>query len=379
MMMVITKGVAVCVVLIFFESVASHCSENRDNKVICGSQSVLSGFFINETLEHAESVTSFEVYNAGGALDLGSNTFEKMVNLKNVIVRMSNLTTIYAGTFKNLPLTRVDLSYNEIEKIAPMTFLNLNKIQKIQLRYNKIKAIKKNVFVDMPVVTLTLSHNSISQIEDDALKNMTSLKKLHLDDNKLSSIYPHKFLSNPEVLEILWLHNNSLKFLTANMLLRLKNLRLLNLGFNKIDSIEENAFTETPNLDTLVLSHNNLKEVDGRIFPRTGMRSLERLYLDSNKLMYLSSNFFFKLVSLQRITLVDNPWLCNCLDAIHRLLMENSVVEKCNEAFINGKRPLCVADKVEGCRYKYDQDLAEVFYRYGEENPVYVRTIDCIL
>ncbi|KAG5872997.1 hypothetical protein JTB14_024155 [Gonioctena quinquepunctata] len=217
-------------------------------------------------------------------------------------------------------------------------------------------------------------------MEDSALENLPLLSKLKLDHNNIETIYIHKILSHPEQLEILWLHNNSLTLVTSFMLQRLAKLKLLNLGFNKISLIEPNAFEQTPELQTLVLTHNKLKEVDGNIFPRKGLDYLEKLYLDNNELMFLSSSFFFRLNSLKHITLVENPWDCACQEVINRILTENRITEECQKWSMDGQRPRCVSEEATNkvCSYKYNQNLSEIYRNYKNSYPLHLSSLSCL-
>ncbi|XP_018562323.1 leucine-rich repeat-containing protein 15-like [Anoplophora glabripennis] len=307
--------------------------------------------------------------------------FSAAVNLERVIISYNKIDRISSGTFKDLPVKYINLGHNGINNIFPAAFSNLKFLESLRVDGNNLKQIPLGVFINLPMQDLALSKNNIPAIENMALENLPNLKKLRLDNNKLESIFVHRILTYPERLELLWLHNNSLTTVSNYMLQKLTNLKILNLGFNSISLIEPNSFEQTPKLNYLVLTHNHLKEIDGSIFPNTGMQFLEKMYLDNNKLMFLSSNFLVGLRKLKKITIVGNPWICSCLNTVQRLLAENNIQDMCNEEYNSGSRPVCVNENVDDteCRYSYNDNLSERFETYKKDHPLYRRIISCIL
>lgn len=283
-------------------------------------------------------------------------------NFNKLSISKCDIKRIRSDTFVDLSVSYISLLENGIERLYAGAFKNLSRLEKLSLAYNKIEVIPVEVLSGLPMQSLTLSNNLIKTIEDGALKNLPNLKRLHLDSNVLGNIVIHKILDHPETLEILWLHNNSLKILTNHMLNGLTNLKVLNLAFNQIQTIENDSFGQTPNLDTLVFTHNRIKEIDGAVFPRRGLNYLTKLYMDHNELMFLSSNFFLRLNGLKKITLVGNPWICQCLDIVTRILYDNQIREECQFEYNSGGKPVCISDESQNiCSYKYNNELSSQY------------------
>lgn len=300
--------------------------------------------------------------------------------LDKLSISNCNITKISADTFVDLSCSYISLVNNSIEVIFPGAFRNLTRLDKLLIGRNKLKTIESEVFINLPISVLTLSRNSIETIEDTALKGLPNLKKLHLDNNQLDNVFVHKIIDYPSRLEILWLHNNSIKLLTNYMLKELRNLKLLNVGFNKIDTIEDATFGQTPQLDTLVLTHNLIKEMNGDVFPQKGLNFLKKLYLDHNELMFLTSRFFLRLNVLKRITLVGNPWLCPCLDDISRILYDNQIMERCQNEYNSGGKPVCISDPSQSsCTYKYNDELCNKYIQARNSDTTLRRNSYCIL
>lgn len=375
------KTLVLAVALILANNVkkSEGACKNVNKEVRCESVTTISEMTIS-AIPGISEVTSLYV-KFSPSLDISSKPFKAAVKLEHVSINDNKINKIFPNTFKDLPLTFLSLGRNGIKFVFPEAFSNLPLLEQLRFEENALEEIRQGVFANLPTKELTLSKNKIQSIENMALENLPNLRKLRLDGNKLQSIFVHRILTYPERLEILWLHNNSLTTVTNYMLQRLTNLKLLNLGFNSIALIEPNSFEQTPNLNYLVLTNNHLKEIDGSIFPAAGMAYLDKIFLDNNKLMFLSSSFFVRLRSLKKITLIGNPWLCPCLSVVQRLLAENNIQDKCNEDYTSGARPICVNDKVADteCRYSYKDELSEKYENFKREHPLYRPVISCLL
>lgn len=366
-------------IVIFIPGIHSNCVISSPSIVTCEKVAVLSGNYIKEVVSDFDSIKKIIVDNNDEELQVSSSTFKETVHLEKVYIKHSQMWKVWAFTYVNMPLVIIDLSWNAIKLIEKEAFSNLPKLDRLVLRHNKLPDIGTSVFTKLPISVLSLSHNLITTIEEFALEHLPNLKVLHLDNNLLTSVDIHKYLTYPEKLEVLWLHNNSIKAITRNMLHNLNNLRVLNLAYNQIEVVDANSFQNSQNLKTLILSHNIIKQLDPEIFSSTGLSYMENLYLDNNRLMFLSTKFFILLKRLKRITLVGNPWICKCLEKVRNNLMENFITEKCNEHFLDGTRPVCVGNDYDNCNFVYKEDLSQTYYQALSENIVHLRPVDCIL
>lgn len=315
-----------------------------------------------------QSVDSLTIRNGFNGPSLPQYIFQSS-KVKRISINDCKIKNIRENTFVDLLAVYISLRDNKIEAILPGAFKKLTQLERLSLTHNNLKVVQAGVFTNLPIADLTLSHNLIDTIEDVAFVNLPNLKKLRLDSNRIENFFISKIIDDPSRLEILWLHNNFLKALTNYMLQGLINLTLLNVGFNKIETIEEGTFGQTPKLQTLVLTNNVIKELDGSVFPREGLRTLENIYLDNNVLMYLPSSFFFRLNFLKKVTLVGNPWLCPCLDVISRILYDNGIKEKCRNEYGSGGKPVCVSEPSEKiCSFKYNNDLSVKYLQAKNSN-----------
>ncbi|XP_018561165.1 leucine-rich repeat-containing protein 15-like [Anoplophora glabripennis] len=351
--------------------------KNVENEVNCESVSEISRELISQ-IPNIKEVTRLHVkFNT--ELEIYPRSFESASKLQYLVINHNKINKISSDTFQDIPLKYLHLGYNNINAIYPAAFFNLSFLQELRFENNNLKEIPIGVFTNLPIKELALSKNKIHTIENSALENLPNLKKLLLDGNNLQSIYLQELLTHPKSLEILWLHNNSLTAVTNYMLRGLKNLRILNLAMNSITFVESNSFKQTPKLSYLILSHNHLRQINGNVFPKGETSSLQNLYIDNNRLMFLPFNFFVRLGKLKNIVMVGNPWYCSCLTIVQMLLAENSITEKCNEEYSNGKKPVCVSGSVgqDYCVHFYNDDLSEKYETYKKTLPLPKRPLLC--
>lgn len=113
---------------------------------------------------------------------------------------------------------------------------------------------------------------------------------------------------------------NGIKNLSKDHFKNLQKLMLLNLRNNEIETIIEDTFDDLISLETLSLGmtlvavklflllmnyfhsgNNNIKEVSKRTFQK--LKSLRKLFLDSNQITKIQSNLFRNSVKLEEISL----------------------------------------------------------------------------
>jgi insulin-like growth factor-binding protein complex acid labile subunit len=334
--------------------------------------------FQQVSVESARNIERLTIQRAINGIS--EDAFKNFPDLKFLTFYSNELHNIPSGVFQDLNVTY--LSFNEcgVKTLAPGAFVNLPQMERLRIENNTLTTITKNVFNNLTVHTLSLSRNQISSVETRAFGNMSQLKRLYLDHNELSEFNVQEYLSSGTTLERLWLHRNNLTQITAYMLEGLSNLKVLNVGFNSISSVEPKALAETPKLTTLVLTHNLLAVMDGGVLPAAGLPDLKVLYLDHNRLTYLSSNFLFRLNALRSMSIGGNPWQCACLDLVLRWLGDNNVELKCDQEYFSGKRPVCLVPSTRSsnnvCVYSYNEKHYELF---DSHNKLYPPVSFCIL
>jgi len=116
----------------------------------------------------------------------------------------------------------------------------------VLLDHNNIIHLKP--FPSLPLTKLSLSHNQIVRIDPACFKELENLTELDLSHNLLTSeqLTPDIFQGHyaPEFYE------------------PLRNLRVLNLGSNALHSLDADLFEHMPRLEVLILASNPLRIID---------------------------------------------------------------------------------------------------------------------
>ena len=122
-----------------------------------------------------------------------------------------------------------------------------------------------------------------------------------LSKNQLKKIDVHAFAALPNLSSLDLSHNQLKEILPLN---GLKQLQTLNLQGNKIQKIQEKAFASLPKLVTLNLNFNELQSLPNNIFAQQS--NLRNLTLSSNELESLPQEIFKPLENLVKLHLDSN-------------------------------------------------------------------------
>lgn len=382
----------------------AKCSEIKRNYFICESlgdlagSTLLTGEVVVDNRNGSEyytgdkiipvhrtssNIENLKINNSINTLFI--NMFKNFNNLRILSINNNPFTTVRTGSFGNLQINFLALSSNRIQTIEPGAFSGLRKLNRLHISNNNLTIVPNQVFNNLTSVhTLNLHKNRINRIEKLAFANMSSLTRLYLDTNNLQEFIAQDVISpnNLANLKRLWLYSNRLKSLNTYMLEGLINLEVLNVAYNLISTIEPGSLSEVSNLTTLVLSGNLITILDGNSITPGTLPKLSKLYLNNNKLMFLTSKFVFRLENLAYITIGGNPWQCACLNLLFRWLHDRGVKLRCDRDYLNGSRPICVVplndDERDICRFDYDTELYRLFSNYEELNSP-VMDVACVL
>lgn len=181
-----------------------------------------------------------------------------MTGLKILNVTYNRLTVIPRNTFPKLyELHTIDLSHNEIEKIAPEVFQPLFGLRYLNLSNNYLVEIGSRTFGKVAtILELSLRENRIENVKQDAFTYLISLQTLDLSDNAIESIF---LLSN--TLFYLDMSKNYISSIKPATWPSMNTLVSLDLSYNLIgDSLEKEAFLNLLVLQRLNLAYNNISE-----------------------------------------------------------------------------------------------------------------------
>ncbi|XP_061717745.1 connectin-like [Cydia pomonella] len=266
-----------------------------------------------------KSITKLSLSNARGKTlkYIPTKGLLKTDALTKIDVKYNNIQKIESYAFGNLTeLKEIDIKDNKIEVLEVNAFAHLKKLATIVLDKNNIAEIYRDVFVDLPnLQKLYLTTNMITTIHDRAFMNLNNLRLLEIDNNLLFSLNNETFsgLSN---LEILDLSGNSLEVIGDNTFLPLKQLRSLNLEGNKIQMLDDKAFNGLGKLHSLTLANNKLTSIDSvRIFEV--LKELTSLSLRDNQLQELKAEVMAPILSNfiganSSLDVEGNNFPCDC-------------------------------------------------------------------
>lgn len=168
-------------------------------------------------------------------------------------------------------LTRLEVSYNQIRSLAPLTSLTADPAAVPPLR------------------ELYVAANKVGAIE--ALAGLTGLTVLELGSNRIRAI---EGLESQAALEELWLGRNRVS--RIENLGHLTNLRRISLQSNRLESMA--GLAACSSLVELYLSHNGIWRLEPELTQLTRLKVLD-----------VSNNRLTKVEHLQGLTQLEDLWL----------------------------------------------------------------------
>ncbi|CAB3981447.1 leucine-rich repeats and immunoglobulin-like domains 1 [Paramuricea clavata] len=247
-----------------------------------------------------------------------------------------------------MQFTKLDFSQNRIEAIGNETFMGVRNLTELILSNNQIRSIPPTALKDLPSLRrLKLDGNNLTELPEikcPSLKTL-DLKVLKLSNNKIKVLKVATF-SNLKVKR-LYLNGNLLESVTRQWMFGMRTLEYLRLDNNKIANISTTSWKANccEKLKYINLAHNNLKRIlfdSNKNYDANFMNldKLETLNLGSNKIFDISDGAFKDLKKLRildlsnnRISLVENSTFKK-LPSLEMLDMRNNpIVEVTKDAF----------------------------------------------
>ncbi|XP_070502986.1 leucine-rich repeat-containing protein 70-like [Chironomus tepperi] len=355
-----------------------------DNK-IATVYSTLSFYYMLETLDISNNALE----------TLGTKNFITQENLRKLFLQRNVIKKLNKETFKGMnKLEVLDLGYNQISDIDPLSFSDLTRLTFLDLTNNSLISIENGVFQNLGnlhtllltnnqllsishaenfeylrrLQTLDLSGNLIKQINNNSFQYMNHMQVLYLNGNIIDSIDLLAFDGLVQ-LQHLNLSDNNLTSVPTDQLSKLSNLTHLSLSSNFIETLQPVSFLNLFQLRVLQLDRLiNLIRIDSRAFiDNVNLQVLSmndneqfsdlpvHLFHGNSNLMELSlkNNNFYQLDAvllpldqLQKLSLADNPFVCNCsLIWLWRLIKSSTVTTEEEIEMGNNKSNLLIIDK----------------------------------
>ena len=203
--------------------------------------------------EKSSSVLQCDCYGTSTAVDLQNvvtDTLEDLVfintdlaevstsrapdnhKLKSFSCILCNITGVAAANAFAFPtLENLDLSHNQISKVAFVELLDFKSLKVVNLSHNIIEEVASFRGIVTTVQNLDLSHNLLTTISrQDTFSSLPNLQQLDLSYNRLTFVVPGLFAQLVS-LTVLNLQNNSMSSLNKDVITN-SRLRHVELGGN---------------------------------------------------------------------------------------------------------------------------------------------------
>lgn len=158
---------------------------------------------------------------------------------------------------------------------------------------------------------LDLSGNSISRLEADAFKSagLMNLQRIFVKSCGLREIHRDAFRDLIILVEV-DLSENEIRTLDSDIFHGNERLRHVCFNGNPLRRLEADQFPMLPNLRIVQLQECELEFVHENAF--RNVPKLETINLNLNRLQNLTEKSFKHISSLKSLSLVGNPWRCDC-------------------------------------------------------------------
>uniref|UniRef100_A0A3B3SM65 Toll like receptor 8 n=1 Tax=Paramormyrops kingsleyae TaxID=1676925 RepID=A0A3B3SM65_9TELE len=138
--------------------------------------------------------------------------FKHLVNLTKLDLSYNKIDKIPLGVYENLPQTIIELNlrHNALKTFEWDKLIWFKNLTILDLSYNHLTHVSGNISaITNTLCILRLNNNKISQLYGGFLRNARSLQQLYLGHNKLTVINQSTFLSGPNnYLNLLHLEGN---------------------------------------------------------------------------------------------------------------------------------------------------------------------------
>lgn len=247
--------------------------------------------------------------------------------------------------FEALPmLIDLNLSWNRIEAISMNAFQGLKSLKFLNLAGNRLNVLSSNIFSHLNSLEhLILSHNvrlnetfespdidlfvslgvttmlKVVEVNNCSLRHIDLSQGVNLEEIQLRS---NDFLQTPNIplqVSTLDLSRNPFVTISAKFLPHLPELRSLVLeDMNRLSRIEDFAFVDLPNLKELNIQNcwnlthfSALAFGDAEYLKKTDF-NLTTLNLRGGFLTTLNSTLLPVFLSIEKVDLFGNPFICDC-------------------------------------------------------------------
>uniref|UniRef100_A0A8C6WKU5 Tsukushi small leucine rich proteoglycan homolog (Xenopus laevis) n=1 Tax=Neogobius melanostomus TaxID=47308 RepID=A0A8C6WKU5_9GOBI len=240
-------------------------------------------------------------------------------------ISMGQLTDAMLSGPGYTTLVSLDLSSNHITTVSPSALSRLRYLESLDLSHNSLTALTLDLFYGLPLSDVDISYNDFHDFDMNVFATKVNAEPVTLDlsNNKLTTVTTaangktlhiqslnlsaNLFTSVPKLsglpLRYLNMDANPIKRIREAAFLPLEELVYLSIsGCKELWEIEQFSFKGLQSLQVLDLSNNpNLKKLDPKVF--MGLDSLQELNLSNSGVVSLQNDMLAHLPSIKSITL----------------------------------------------------------------------------
>ena len=139
------------------------------------------------------------------------------------------------SSFLSFRVGTIDLARNQLTKIEFQMFSDLRFIDTIDLAENQISEVQREAFKNIYLTKINMSHNFIEEMADNTFRNCENMTFLDLSHNYLYGILPTVFGDNSYTLD-LRLQFNYLTTMAGVPMDHQIGIKVLNVSYNQVRS-----------------------------------------------------------------------------------------------------------------------------------------------
>ncbi|TTU60629.1 TLR4 interactor with leucine rich repeats [Bagarius yarrelli] len=275
------------------------CDCPRAHHVLCANRG------LRAVAEGSRNLTRLEL-QFNQIQRLHPKAFRKLVELEELYLGHNRISVLQPGTFRHLQNLRVlHVNDNQLRVLTGEEFGKLKRLVRLRLDKNTLELLSESVFQHFSsLMFLQLEFNQLRHIHHRMLQNLTKLHFLNLSHNKLMQLHEPSLFSRLRSLNTLLLSGNHITHIGARVFHNLRKLTKLSLSNNYILRLENHTLKGLARLRELALDNNKLTDIPaGALEPLT---RLERLDLSNNRIVRMDSAVFSRLSRLAVLDLSNN-------------------------------------------------------------------------
>jgi Leucine-rich repeat (LRR) protein len=188
---------------------------------------------------------------------------EKLINfiLKSKLNDLNNtiITDVFSFDIHNITL--IKCNREQIHQIDPNTFNSLINLKEINFSNNQISQIHSCLFKDLKnLENINFASNEIKHLDSTLFNGLINLRQIHLGWNQIKELHLNLFSGLTSLNEINF-SGNRISELNERIFAGLTNLHVIYFGGNQIKELNENLFNGLTCLKRIYFWNNKINKI----------------------------------------------------------------------------------------------------------------------